>query len=148
MTHYYTALTRTTKQLRNKQAKSCCPPSETVTNYRLISDSVTSLPNVLQIEYFPVRYYSRDKHKEKRGEDPCKVGAGEDGKSWRPKMSNRVPRPIPCGLAGGLEQGSGGVVSQFVYSWFYPWLLRVKSENCLWVIVKTALKREVTSRES
>lgn len=31
---------------------------------------------------------------------------------------------------------------------FYPGVRRVKSENGLWVIVKTVLKREVTSRES
>lgn len=63
-------------------------------------------------------------------------------------MSNRIERPIPSGPGEGRSKKSGDVVSQFVYSWFYPGLLRVKSENGLWVIVKTVLKREVTSRES
>lgn len=52
----------------------------------------------------------------------------------------------------GLGEGRSKKVEMLFHSLFIhgftPGSLRVKSENCLWVIVKTALKREVTSRES
>lgn len=47
----------------------------------------------------------------------------------------------------GWSQKSGEVVALFIHG-FNLWLLRVKSEDSLWVIVKTALKHNVTSRES
>lgn len=134
---------RPTKQLRTKQAKSCCHLSETYklqANLRhcdLITQRFTNwaIPCLLGLTW---------QTENLRGAGHCRSGVGEDGASWKTNVSNRRPRQVPS----GCSQKSGGVVSPFVYSRFYLRLLRGKSANCLWVIVKRVLKHNGPSRES